>query len=71
MSVGKWFACGLLDSEEVGCWGWNYQGQTNAPEGRFRSVSAGNVHACAVADSGEVICWGAMPAEARVPAELR
>ena len=71
MSTGDGFACGLLDTGEVVCWGWNHQGQTDAPAGSFRSVSAGNVHACAIADSGGVVCWGATPAEARVPAELR
>lgn len=34
------------------------RGQTNAPPGRYRSVSAGNFHTCAVRESGEVDCWG-------------
>lgn len=38
-------------------------GLLDAPEGRFRSVSAGPYHTCAVRESGEIVCWGVVPAD--------
>ena len=33
-------------------------GITDAPSGRFLSVSAGGSHSCALRQSGQVKCWG-------------
>ena len=41
------------------CWGQNDYGQTDVPQGIYRSVSAGRDHSCALSESGEVVCWGA------------
>ena len=40
------------------CWGDNSYGQTDAPAGSFRAVTAGWAHSCALRESGEVACWG-------------
>ena len=46
-------------SGPVVCWGANSEGQTDAPEGAFMSVSAGGTHSCGVRVGGAVVCWGA------------
>ncbi len=66
--------CGILDNDELKCWGWNGWGQlgfaapimTSAPgasvplpPGRTaKSVSAGGNHTCAILDDGTLWCWG-------------
>lgn len=68
MSVGLDHACAIHESGELACWGLNDQGQTDAPSGRYRSVSAGLSHTCAVRESGEAVCWGQDGGPADVPA---
>ena len=50
--------CAVRESGEVVCWGYNDYGQSDAPPGEFRSVSAGVHHSCALRESGEIACWG-------------
>ena len=50
-------------SGAIECWGSNdhrgkYAGQSDAPEGRFVAVSAGNALTCGIRESGEITCWG-------------
>ena len=40
------------------CWGFDFDGQAQAPDGAFASVSAGSNHSCALAEGGTVQCWG-------------
>ena len=54
---------GATDTGEIECWGvsegdQHYYGQTDAPAGRFRAISAGSWHTCAIRTSGEIACWG-------------
>ncbi len=58
VSTGREHSCALLESGAIVCWGFNSAGQTDAPEGRFRALSAGGWHTCAIRESGEVVCWG-------------
>lgn len=70
----KWgsygYACAVLDSGEVKCWGYHV---TNIGDGssssatpvtfvglsNVKQISAGRGHTCALLNSGEVTCWGA------------
>ena len=72
LSVGRDFACALLDDGRVRCWGVNQFGQLG--DGRQSSesaipvtvrgitnaisISAGFEHACAVLSNGRIKCWG-------------
>ena len=48
----------MAESGEIDCWGSSEAGQTDAPAGKYRTVSAGGFHSCAVRESGEIDCWG-------------
>ena len=52
------------------CWGLNDQGQTDAPEGVYQSVTPGYDHTCALRESGEAVCWGSIHPSIRVPPDL-
>ena len=52
VAVGRGFVCGLVDDGSVACWGDNYAGQADAPEGEFTEVVAGASHACALEVGG-------------------
>ncbi|MFL5754775.1 MAG: hypothetical protein ACJ77N_00610, partial [Chloroflexota bacterium] len=40
------------------CWGFDREGQTQAPPGTFTAVSAGTNHSCAVRTDDAIACWG-------------
>ena len=56
---GTYLTCGLHASGAVECWGYNGDGQTDAPGGSFSAVSTGESHTCGLRASGAVECWGA------------
>ena len=59
VSAGTNHTCAIRARDgAVQCWGWNEDGQTDAPEGSYTAVSAGWLHTCAVRESGEIACWG-------------
>ncbi len=72
VAVGDRFACGLLASGSVTCWGLGTSGQlgngttaSSATPVQVRGLSsgvtgiaAGGAHACAVTSGGAVRCWG-------------
>ena len=59
MSAGGEHTCARRASGEIVCWGANGNGQTDAPQATFHSVSAGELHSCAVRQStGLGYCWG-------------
>ena len=72
VSAGNGYTCGLPESGEIECWGWNHAGQIDAPEGSFIALDAAinnGWYACAIAEtfeavvqntntSGEIECWG-------------
>lgn len=49
----------LADSSgEVVAWGANSEGQTIAPEGKYRNISAGGQHSLAIKEDGTLAGWG-------------
>ena len=69
--VGDRFACAVMATHHVECWGLNDKGQlgdgtitkrlkpvTVIGISKAVAVSAGVQHACAVLSTGEVKCWG-------------
>ena len=58
ISTGGNHTCGVGTDGYVGCWGEDWNGSTQPPEGEFSSVSAGEYHTCGVMTNGTVACWG-------------
>lgn len=69
ISVGVYFACGLLAVDgSVVCWGnptttpddgcEPSMGRLDAPAGAFSSLSSGPASTCAVSPQGTLTCWG-------------
>ena len=72
VEVGTVFACALLETSDVRCWGNNELGQLGAVTeesssfepvavagiGNAIDLNSGDVHSCAALSTGEVACWG-------------
>ncbi len=50
--------CAILQAGTVLCSGADSSGETDAPEGEFEQISAGNCNNCAVQTDGSIECWG-------------
>ena len=50
--------CALEEDGSVQCWGWNDNGQTDAPMASFVSVVSGGLQSCGLSLAGAVTCWG-------------
>ena len=51
-------SCGLRTDGTVFCWGVNRFGETDAPDGVFTAVTAGQLSSCGLRTVGTVTCWG-------------
>jgi alpha-tubulin suppressor-like RCC1 family protein len=76
VSIGKGFACVILDDDTLKCWGANTYGQLgvgdtttrDAPAGPVnlgsgrtaKAVVCGESNTCAILDDGSIKCWGAL-----------
>ena len=59
IGAGDLFTCGLKATGEIDCWGYNFFGQTNAPDGAWTTLGVGDAYACASnTDTGVWQCWG-------------
>lgn len=51
-------ACAIAQDRSLTCWGSNYSGQSDPPEGEYVAVDAGGSHSCAIRADGAAVCWG-------------
>ena len=60
VSAGVHHTCAIrAGNGAILCWGWNNDGQADAPVGSYTAVGAGVYHTCAIrAGSGVIECWG-------------
>ena len=60
VSVGSLHLCGVRTDDTIACWGSNYDGQSDAPAGEFKSVSVdwNGERSCGVRVDGSIVCWG-------------
>ena len=73
LDAGLSTTCGITTDGEAVCWGYNGEGQADAPDGRYigkpssgsdavlRATGIAGTHSssCALIDDGRVLCWGA------------
>lgn len=58
------YACGLLATGEIRCWGNNpYYGEDGPPSGTFTDLAMGYGFGCAIDTGGAVTCWGLVGAD--------
>lgn len=58
LDTGTHHVCGITNTEEISCWGWNDSGQCDGPTGSFVAVGSGYAHTCAIRTDGVAVCWG-------------
>ena len=59
VSAGSFHTCAIrIGSGAIECWGSNYFGQADPPDGEFVAVSARNVSTCAIRTNRKIECWG-------------
>ncbi len=52
------YSCGLRYDGRIECWGYNKNGETDAPSGVFKAITVGNHHSCAIRVDDTITCWG-------------
>ena len=58
VSIGTFFACGLLkDDNRPVCWDDDGRLMASPLEGEFQQVTIGEFHACGIKTDGSVACW--------------
>ena len=58
VAAGQSHVCAIRSEGGLTCWGRNWYGETEAPDGSFLAVSAGTDHNCGLRANGSVFCWG-------------
>jgi len=58
VTSGREHSCGLRGDSTISCWGDNWQGQSDPPDGEFQAISAGDSHACGLRGDSTISCWG-------------
>ena len=58
VTAGREHSCGLRGDATIACWGDNWQGQSDPPDGEFRAISTGDRHSCGLRGDATISCWG-------------
>ena len=58
-AAGYAHSCALRADRTIDCWGSNYDGQADPPNGHYTHIAAGSGHSCAIAADQTIDCWGA------------
>ena len=58
VAAGGFHSCAAGPDGNLACWGDDFFGQADAPEGRFVSVAGGEFHSCGLRGDGSAVCWG-------------
>ncbi len=58
VDTGHDHTCAIRTDSTIVCWGPNDFGETSAPPGTYKALSAGDFHGCALRTDGTVVCWG-------------
>lgn len=59
VSAGGYHTCGLKREGAIVCWGGNWAGQAETPDGTgYKAVTAGRTHTCALKSDSSIVCWG-------------
>jgi hypothetical protein len=58
ISPGYLHTCALSVVGEIRCWGYDGEGQLQAPSGEFEQISTGLYKGCALSKNKTVTCWG-------------
>ena len=67
VAAGGFHSCGIRTDGTVVCWGANWEGQADPPQGEFTVLSSGWDHSCGIRTDGAVACWGSRFSRAGVP----
>ena len=57
LAGGNLHPIGLRSDGTIACWGSNFNGQCDAPDGEFTQVAAG-YYSVGLREDGTVACWG-------------
>ena len=59
ISAAGYHTCALeLVTNEIFCWGRDDSGQSESPEGTFKSVEVGPGSSCGITTTDSLLCWG-------------
>ena len=58
VAAGGRHSCAIRSDGAATCWGHNYYGQSDAPDGTFEAIAAGSRHTCALRTDNTITCWG-------------
>ncbi len=58
IAAGWLHSCAIVADDTITCWGYNGNGETDAPAGKYKAITAGTSHSCAIATDDTITCWG-------------
>lgn len=68
--VGWLHGCARHSDRTVECWGYNGDGQTEVPAGKYLGITVGINHSCGLQEDYRIICWGSnRMGQSQVPEE--